>query len=136
MNIFSELTTRSRRGRGPRSAGRCSPALKGSLLLRHERAHGLTYDRAYAAFVKGRLQSLKTGRPPGAPSADDDDDADHTVSAAVVSDAPVVAERRDQRKRAAEAVAPGAGNGIGAPEGQADGWMDEVMAARPTPYLG
>ena len=40
---------------------------EGSLLLRHERAHGLAYDRAYGAFLKGRNQSLKTGRPPGAP---------------------------------------------------------------------
>jgi hypothetical protein len=107
----------------------------GMLLLRHERAHGLVYDRAYGAFVKGRLQSLKTGLPPGAPVGVDHAEAEPT-SGAVPSDRAVVAERRTGRMRAAEAVAPGAGNGIGAPPGQRDVWVDEVMAARPTPYLG
>jgi hypothetical protein len=32
---------------------------EGSLLLRHERAHELTFNRAYGASLKGRLQSLK-----------------------------------------------------------------------------
>ena len=50
---------------------------EGSLLLRHERAHELTYNRAYGALLKGRLQSLKTGRPPGAPDRVDDGGANH-----------------------------------------------------------
>jgi len=47
-----------------------------------------------------------------------------------VSDKTVVAEQRARRKQAAEAVAPGAGNGIGAAQVNADGMVVEVMAAR------
>ena len=79
---------------------------EGSLLLRHERAHGLTFDRAYAAFLKGRFQSLKTGRPPGAPYADDDEAAERIPdSAAVAAARAACAELRALRKRAAGAVA-------------------------------
>ena len=102
------------------------------LLLRHERAHGLTFQRAYDALLKGRLHSLKTGRPPGAPERVDGGEEDHPDKGVVVSDAEAVEERRVRRKRAAGAVAPGAGNGIGAPAAQRDVWVDEVMAARPT----
>ncbi len=42
----------------------------------------------------------------------------------------MVAERHAQRKQAAAAVATGAGNGIGAPAGNADDWVTVVMAAR------
>ena len=88
---------------------------EGSLLLRHDRAHGLVYDRSYNAFLKGRLQSLKTGRPPGAPDPVDDEEADRNPdSVAVAAAAAAVAESRARRKRAAAAVAPGADNGIGA----------------------
>ena len=108
---------------------------EGSLLLRHERAHGLTFDRAYAAFLKGRLQSLKTGRPPGAPHPIADDagqaSADDEPGPRRGSDATRVAEEKVRRKQAAAAVAPGADNGIGAPQAHADGMVDEVMAARP-----
>ena len=110
---------------------------EGSLLLRHERAHGLTYHRAYDALLKGRRQSFKTGWPPGAPGAVADDGVEQD-SAAVepVSDAAVVAERRGRRKRAAEAVAPGAENGIGAPAAQGDVMVAEVRAARPKTPVG
>jgi len=110
---------------------------EGTLLLRHERAHELTYHRAYGAFVKGRRESLKTGRPPGAPLGVTDDAGQG--SAAVEpgstsgSDATRVAEEKTRRKHAAAAVAPGAGNGIGAPDVRADGMVDEVLKARPEP---
>ena len=105
---------------------------EGSLLLRHMRAHELTFHRAYGAFLKGWHQSLKTGRPPGAPSAGGAEPTDQQASAAAppVSDRGAVAEGQAQRKRAAEAVAPGAANGIGAPEAKADGMVTEIMAAR------
>jgi hypothetical protein len=105
---------------------------EGSLLLRHERAHGLTFQRAYDAFLKGRLQSLKTGRPPGAPERVDGGEEDHPAKGVVVSDAAAVEERRVRRKRAAEAVAPGAENGIAAPRGHGDVMVDAVLRARPT----
>ena len=91
---------------------------EGSLLLRHERAHTLTYNRAYDSLLKGRLQSLKTGRPPGAPGRAEDDGAEqHTAGNKPEPDATSVAEARAQRKREAKAVAPGPDNGIGAAGG-------------------
>ena len=57
-------------------------------------------------------------------------DRQDSAAAAPVSDREAVAEAQAQRKRAAEAVAPGAANGIGAPEGKADGMVTEIMAAR------
>jgi hypothetical protein len=104
---------------------------EGSLLLRHERAHDLTFHRAYGALLKGRPQSLKTGRPPGAPHSADDDEADRQDSAAVAADATRVAETRAERKREADAVAPGPGNGIGAPDACEDSMIQKVRAARP-----
>ncbi len=82
---------------------------EGSLLLRHERAHGLTFDRAYAAFLKGRLQSLKTGRPPGAPHPVDDDagQASAADEPGPGPDATRVAEEKVRRKQAAAAVGVG-----------------------------
>jgi hypothetical protein len=106
---------------------------EGSLLLRHERAHGHVFLGAYGAFLKGRLQSLKTGRPPGAPNKDDNHTAEQVQDrAAVVSDAAVVAERRAWRKQEAEAVAPGRDGGIGAPEAFADVMIEKVRAVRTT----
>ena len=102
------------------------------------RAHELTFHRAYGAFLKGRLQSLKTGRPPGAPSPGGAEPTDQQASAAAppVSDRGAVAEAQAQRKRAAEAVAPGAANGIGAPEAKADGMVDVVMKEKSKPCSG
>jgi hypothetical protein len=50
------------------------------------------------------------------------------------SDATRVAEEKARRKQAA--VAPGAGNGIGAPDARADGMVDEVLKARPETQAG
>jgi hypothetical protein len=107
---------------------------EGSLRRRHERAHGLTYRRAYEAFLKGRLQSLKTGRPPGAPGPVGDGDAVQETAAVdrwPASDATSVAEARARRKRAAEALAPGPENGIGAAEARGDVMVEKVLKARP-----
>jgi hypothetical protein len=96
------------------------------------RAHELTFHRAYAALLKGWQQSLKTGLPPGAPIGDGDErrDRQDSPAAAPVSDRGAVAEAQTERKRAAEAVAPGAGNGIGAPAANADGMVTVITAAR------
>jgi hypothetical protein len=105
---------------------------EGSLLLRHARAHEQTFHRAYGAFMKGWHQSLKTGLPPGAPTAAGDEPRDQQAGAAVARESgrEAAAAARAQRKRAAEAVAPGAANGIGVPEANADGMVTEIMAAR------
>ena len=44
-----------------------------------------------------------------------------------------VAEEQARRKQAAAAVAPGAENGIGAPQAHADGMVDEVLKEKPKP---
>jgi hypothetical protein len=105
---------------------------EGTLLLRHARTHEQTFQRAYAAMIKGWSQSLKTGLPPGAPIAGGDRPAHQQADAAAAreSDREAVAEAQARRKRAAEAVAPGAGNGIGAPAANADGMVTVIMAAR------
>jgi hypothetical protein len=110
---------------------------EGTLLLRHERTHGLMYKRAYEAFLKGRAQSLKTGRPPGAPDQADAGGADPARAAAPgpaadpAAAAAAVAEARARRKREADAVAPGVDKPIGAPEPPGDFMREEVRKARP-----
>jgi hypothetical protein len=99
---------------------------EGALLQRHERAHAQVYQRAYEAFLKGRALSLKTGRLPGAP----DGGAEYEPAPAAKPDAPTVAEGRARRKRAAEALAPGPGNGIGGQDNWGDQMRREVMKAR------
>ena len=62
-------TTRSRRGRAPRSA----QVLQGPVgvqLQRNADAHERQYLRAYNAFLKGRAQSEKSERLPGEPCPD------------------------------------------------------------------
>ena len=108
---------------------------EGALLLRHERAHGLVYHRAYEAFLKGRAQSLKTGRPPGAPDPVAEDAADQDTASDQPGpesrpDATTAAEARARRKRAGEALAPGPDNGIGAQDASGDSMRGEVMKAR------
>jgi hypothetical protein len=106
---------------------------EGVMLLRHERAHTLTYHRAYDAFLKGRVLSLKTGRLPGAPDpvADDTEQARAAVDPAAAPGATAVTEGRDQRKRAAEELAPGPDNGIGAADRWGDFMMDTVLKEKP-----
>jgi hypothetical protein len=112
---------------------------EGVRLLRQEQAHGRVFHRAYEAFLKGRLQSIKTGRPPGAPDAGDENGADPQtadVEREAEAQRAAAAEAQARRKREAEAVAPGPDNGIGVVDTWGDVMRERVMEVRPKADAG
>ena len=85
----------------------------GVQLVRLGETHQRRFDRAFQAFLKGRAQMRKSGVLPGAPDPDLHGEAvDLSVSEPTFSVA-AAETLRQQRKQAADEVAPGPENGIG-----------------------
>src|SRR5262249_26471971 len=94
---------------------------EGAALNRLIKMNDQEYRQTYESFLRGRRESRKTGRAPGDPIADV-----HTPEASegVVPEAPdgaaaaaarhQTAAAADKRRHAADTLAPGAANGIGA----------------------
>ena len=105
----------------------------GAQLVRQAELHERQFHRAYSAFLKGRDQSEKSGRLPGAPNPDVHGEAESEPGATAAAEpesgpAAVSAEEaRAERKRAAAVLAPGDVNGIAAPMPQADDWRTKVV---------
>jgi hypothetical protein len=89
----------------------------GAQLVRLGDTHQRQYCRAYQAFTKGRAQSVRTGVVPGAPHPDLHG---KPVDTSASESGPVFSTEsaetlRQQRRQAADALAPGPENGIGPP---------------------
>ena len=112
--------------------------LQGPIAVRLQRdleTHERHFHRAYQAFLKGRAQSEKTGRLPGAPIPDLHNESVAAPAASVMPDpgpdSRPAEQDAAQRKQDAAALAPGGENSIGAPIPQGDGFREAVMAAEP-----
>ena len=102
----------------------------GVQLVRLGETHQRRFDRAFQAFLKGRAQSAKSGVLPGAPHPDLHGEAVDTSGSEPepVLDAEPAETLHQQRKQAADAVAPGPENGIGPPIAGSDRQRAAVRA--------
>jgi len=100
-------------------------------LVRLGDTHQRQYLRAYQAFTKGRAQSLRSGVLPGAPDPDLHGAAVDSSGPGPVFRAEPAETLRQQRKQAADAVAPGSENGIGPPIADSDVPRAAVWATSP-----
>ena len=106
----------------------------GARLVREMELHDRQFHRAYGAFLKGRNQSEKTGRLPGASNPELHGTEDDSPTAARAKPEPPsmsAEEAAAQRKREAAALAPAGENGIGAPTVRGDLERAGVMASGP-----
>jgi hypothetical protein len=107
----------------------------GAQLVRLGETHERQFYRAYNTFMKGRALSAKAGVLPGAPDpmlhAEPEDDTGPVPEVEPVSDVDSAEESRRQRMQAADALAPGRENGIGAAIVRGDRERAAVMAAGP-----
>ena len=104
----------------------------GAQLVRQAELHERQFHRAYSALLKGRNQSEKSGRLPGAPNPDVHGEAESDVIATTTAEPEAGAvvsaeEARAQRKQAAEVLAPGGANGIAAPVPRGDDWRTKAV---------
>jgi hypothetical protein len=120
----------------------------GVLFARYSRMHDLEYHRSYNALLQGRREMARSGQIPGAPTKPNAPEGQVTTSGGDVSSPPIpepnrgappasvgasveaaaAAQKRD-RERAAEVVAPGPVNGIGAAVFRGDAIREATVAA-------
>jgi len=105
----------------------------GAQLVRLGETHQRQFDRAYQAFLKGRAQSARTGVLPGAPAPHlhgepVDPRASEPGPVFGVASAETL---RQQRKQAADRLAPGPENGIGPPIPRSDAQRAALRASEP-----
>ena len=112
----------------------------GMQLVRLGETHQRRFDRAFQAYLKGRAQSAKSGVLPGAPHPDLHGEAVDPSGSEPTSSVAAAETLRQQRKQAADELAPGPENGIGPAIPRSDAeraavratseWMAEERAAR------
>jgi hypothetical protein len=89
---------------------------EGARMLRELESHQRTFDRFYNGFVKGRAYTAKSGLLPGQPVAGLHGDGHAARAAAAPAAETVPAEQGvARRQHAADVLAPGGTNDIGAP---------------------
>jgi hypothetical protein len=106
----------------------------GMQLAQLDRTHRQNFLQAYQAFLKGRKESRDTGAAPGGAVAAVVESATETFVPAAMTDAAAAAGRTaakqetEKRQQAADTLAPGGTNGIGASTFNADEFLAEVRA--------
>jgi hypothetical protein len=98
---------------------------QGMQLQRQIQMHDLAYHRAYNAFVAGRRETARTGKPAGMPQNGVHQRPEPTPGAPTARPGPSPEECR----QASDALAANEQNGFGLPEQHGDQYRRQVMAA-------
>jgi hypothetical protein len=111
----------------------------GMQLARLDKMHRQNFLQAYQAFLKGRKESLKTGRAPGAAVAGLEGALEQPAFTRMSDDEAEAGRRAakaatEARAAAAALVSPGPKNGIGARQLDADFMIRKVRASAPPPW--